>query len=94
MNLNLIFNEHYNISENYGVSWLYEIYKFNNQGSDYNYLQHHLEARPDGELGDGDTYYEIGKYQPRLKLGAAKFNCALENKDFIIKNDGSIEWIS
>jgi CRISPR-associated endonuclease Csn1 len=73
---------------------LYEIYKFNNQGSDYNYLQHHLEARPDGELGDGDTYYEIGKYQPRLKLGAAKFNCALENKDFIIKNDGSIEWIS
>ena len=29
MNLNLIFNEHYSISENYGVSWLYEIYKFN-----------------------------------------------------------------
>ena len=29
MNFNLVLNEHYSISENYGVSWLYEIYKFN-----------------------------------------------------------------
>ncbi len=36
MNLNLIFNEHYNISENYGVSWLYEIYKFNGIKRDNN----------------------------------------------------------
>jgi hypothetical protein len=36
MNLNLIFNEHYSISENYGVSWLYEIYKFNGIKRDKN----------------------------------------------------------
>ena len=36
MNLNLIFNEYYSISENYGVSWLYEIYKFNGIKRDKN----------------------------------------------------------
>ncbi len=69
---------------------LYTIFKFNNQGSDYNYLQHHLEARPDKDLDDGDTVYNPDIYQPRLKLGAEKFNCLLENDDFIILTDGNI----
>ena len=34
--MNLIFNEYYSISENYGVSWLYEIYKFNGIKRDKN----------------------------------------------------------
>lgn len=73
---------------------LYVIYKFNYQGSDYTYLQHHTEARPDSELGDGDTIFNPEKYQPRLKLSAANFNCLIENIDFIFKIDGTIELLS
>ncbi|MEJ7627487.1 MAG: hypothetical protein WKF35_11530 [Ferruginibacter sp.] len=74
-------------------SRLYHIYKFNNQGCDYNYLQHHLEARPDGELGDGETLFNPDKYQPRLKLSSDNFNCLIENHDFKMNNDGNIIWI-
>lgn len=74
---------------------IYKIYKFNEMTTTgYLYCQFHLEARPDGELGDGDTLFNPEKYQPRLKLSADNFNCIIENKDFRIKSDGSIEWIN
>ncbi len=74
---------------------IYKIYKFNEMTTTgYLYCQFHLEASPDGELGDGDTLFNPEKYQPRLKLSADNFNCIIENKDFKIKSDGSIEWIN
>jgi CRISPR-associated endonuclease Csn1 len=69
---------------------LYRIYKFNKAPSPYVYMQHHTEARPDPELGLGQTKIDINKYQPRLKLVANNFNCLIEGKDFEIKPDGEI----
>ncbi|MHB8904613.1 MAG: type II CRISPR RNA-guided endonuclease Cas9 [Melioribacteraceae bacterium] len=69
---------------------LYRVYKFNEAPSAYIYLQHHLEARPDGELGVGETGIELAKYQARLKLVANNFNCLLEEKHFTITLDGEI----
>jgi len=57
------------------------------------YLQHHIEARPNDELGDGETLFNPEKYQPRLKLTSDNFNCLIEHKDFKIKPDGEIEWL-
>lgn len=69
---------------------LYRVYKFNEAPSPYVYIQHHAEARPDPELGLGQTKIDINKYQPRLKLVANNFNCLIEGKDFEIKLDGEI----
>jgi CRISPR-associated endonuclease Csn1 len=70
---------------------LFIIYKFNDVGSTrYIYLQNHIEARPDKELGDGDIEVVFDKYQPRLKLRANNFLCAIEGKDFEVKPDGEI----
>jgi len=74
---------------------LYKVYKFNEMGSTgYLYIQHHLEARPDKELGDGDTIIDVSKYQPRLKLSSDNFNCLIEGKDFEIKPDGEILFLN
>lgn len=72
---------------------LFRVYKFNNSGSDYIFLQNILEARPDKELGDGETEFIPEKYQPRLKLTAENFNFLREGSHFNIKPDGSIEWL-
>lgn len=74
---------------------LYRVYKFNDPApsTTYVYLQHHLEARPNDELGMGDKDINWGEYQPRIFLNAAKFKCALEDKHFLVKIDGSIEWL-
>jgi len=72
---------------------LFIVYKFNNSGSDYVFIQNQIEARQDNELGDGDTIYNSNTYQSRLKLNANKFNCLIENRDFIIDNLGNIEWL-
>jgi len=73
---------------------LYKVYKFNDMnGTGYLYIQHHLEARMDKELGDGDTIIDIKKYQARLKLASDKFDCFIESKDFEIKPDGEIRWL-
>lgn len=70
---------------------LFKIYKFNEMGTTgYLYCQNHVEARPDGELGGGDTVLAPTKYQPRLKLSAAKFHCLIEHLDFVVKPDGKI----
>ncbi|MCK9281708.1 MAG: hypothetical protein M0P71_13865 [Melioribacteraceae bacterium] len=72
------------------IKRVYRIYKFNNAGADYIYLQCHAEARQDKDLGVGDTTVDFSKYQPRLKLVPNNFNCLLENYDFEISIDGEI----
>jgi hypothetical protein len=78
------------------LSRLYRVYKFNEPAPStvYLYLQHHLEARPNDVLGNGDNEIKFDKYQPRIFLNASKFTCALEGLHFEIKPDGVIEWIS
>ncbi len=71
---------------------IYLIYKFNDVSSTkYVYLQYHNEARPDKDLGDGDTIPQLEKHQPRLKLTADRFSFIIEGKDFFINKDGKIE---
>jgi CRISPR-associated endonuclease Csn1 len=74
---------------------LYRIYKFNEPAPStvYVYLQHHLEARKNDELGTGDKEVILGRSQPRIFLNAVKFNCALEGRDFNVNVDGSINWL-
>ncbi|RYZ28007.1 MAG: hypothetical protein EOO10_10950 [Chitinophagaceae bacterium] len=72
---------------------LFRIYKFNEMGTPNIYLQNHLEARANDQLGDGDTQFDSTKYQYRLKLKADKFSCALEGKHFEVKPDGQIHWL-
>lgn len=72
---------------------LFRVYKFNEVGSPYIYLQNHLEARLNDVLGDGDTAFDSKKYQPRLKLKAEKFTCAIEGKHFVVYPDGNIKWL-
>lgn len=72
---------------------LFIVYKFNEMGSPYIYLQFHLEARPNDQLGDGDTLFDHTKYQHRLKLKADRFTCAIENIHFRVTPDGNILWI-
>ena len=69
---------------------LFVVYKFNNSGADYVFLQNHIEARPDNVLGDGNTLYNATEYQGRLKLTAKNLNCLVENRDFIVSNEGRI----
>lgn len=71
---------------------LYRVYKFNEAPSEYIYLQHHLEARGNEELGKGDSFVDLTKFQPRLVLNPAKFICAMEGKDFSIALDGQIRY--
>ncbi|MDR0437964.1 MAG: hypothetical protein LBH22_06650 [Bacteroidales bacterium] len=78
---------------------IYKIYKFNNSGADYLFLENIIEARSDDELKKaginpaGETEFNPEKYQPRLKLTADKLSCLFEGKDFEIKPDGTITWI-
>lgn len=74
---------------------LYRIFKFNEPAPStvYCYLQHHAEARPNDELGNGEKDVDFNKYQQRLFLGASKFNCAIEGKHFEVKPDGEIKWL-
>ncbi len=82
------------VDKNISPKWhLFKVLKFNNSGSDYIFLQNHIEARPDKELGNGETEFVPEKYQPRLKLTADKFNFLIEGKDFEIRPDGAIKWI-
>ena len=67
MNLNLIFNEHYNISENYGVSWLYEIYKFNGIKRDNNTVYYSFISFNDNhEQGFEAEKFISGEYLIKL----------------------------
>lgn len=72
----------------------FRIYKFNEptKSTIYIYLQHHLEARPDKELGKPENEIDLNKYQPRLFLTPDKFTFAIEDIDFETKPDGEIKW--
>ncbi len=72
---------------------LFRIYKFNEMGTPNLFLQHHLEARKNDLLDDGDTSFDSTKSQYRLKIKSDKFSCALEKKDFEVKLDGKIKWL-
>jgi len=74
---------------------LYRVYKFNEPAPStvYVYLQHHLEARPNDILGNGDNEIKLNTYQPRIFLNSTKFTCALEGIHFKIQPDGEIRWI-
>lgn len=71
---------------------LFRVYKFNEMGTPNLFLQHHLEARKNELLDDGDTIFEPKKEQYRLKIKADKFTCAIENIHFLINIDGQIKW--
>ncbi len=70
----------------------YKIYKFKKDGRLY--LQHHLEARTDKELGNGPSKIDFSNLQPRYFISNSLFNFAIEGKDFVIKPDGKIEFIT
>ena len=72
---------------------LFVVYKFNNMGSNFIYLQNHIESRPDNVLGDGDSSFIDSIYQHRLRVTANNFNCLIENRDFRITDIGKIEWL-
>jgi CRISPR-associated endonuclease Csn1 len=69
---------------------LYFIYKFKKDGRLY--LQHHLEARPDKELGDGPSLINFDELESRYFISKDYFNFAIEGKDFEINPDGEIFW--
>ena len=74
---------------------LFRVYKFNQTtpSTIYVYLQNHLEARPNEDLGNGSAEIDWGKYQPRVFLNAARFICAIEGRDFQVSIDGEIRWL-
>lgn len=74
---------------------MYRVYKFNEPAPStvYVYLQHHLEARSNDVLGNGENEIKLDKYQPRIFLNSTKFTCALENIHFNILPDGEIRWL-
>ncbi|MBK7159678.1 MAG: hypothetical protein IPH77_14340 [Ignavibacteria bacterium] len=49
---------------------LYKVFKFNEPAPPtiYVYLQHHLESRPDSELGDGEKEFDPYKYQMSVNI--------------------------
>ncbi|MCL6524859.1 MAG: hypothetical protein K6T34_09380 [Thermoflavifilum sp.] len=93
-----------NLSKEELQNRLFRVYKFNEVGSPYIYLQNCIEARSEQELAqipksdklgkpiDGYTEFNSSLYQHRLRLKADKLNCVFENKDFYILPDGEIKW--
>lgn len=73
---------------------LFVVYKFNNMGSDFIYLQHHIEAREEKEIkSEDDKIYDITNYQARLHLVADNFNCLVEGVDFEVSTNGKIKML-
>ncbi len=72
------------------IEHVFRVYKFNNSGADYIFLQNVIEARENDELGDGETRFNPDKYQPRLKLTAQNLRCLVEHTHFEVKPDGEI----
>lgn len=74
---------------------VFRIYKFNEPAPStiYVYFQNHIEARKNEDIGNGEKDLNLHSYQPRLFLGASKFNAAIENKHFEIMLDGTIKWL-
>jgi CRISPR-associated endonuclease Csn1 len=79
-----------NMSKQDLLKRIYRVYKFNEMGSPFIYLQNHLEARSNEKLGNGDNSFDPNKYQSRLCLVANSFICAIEGKNFEISPAGEI----
>jgi CRISPR-associated endonuclease Csn1 len=71
---------------------IFRIYKFNEKGTLFVYLQNHIEASKNDSLGDGDKRVDLKNFQPRVYLSPSNFICAIESKHFEIKPDGEINW--
>jgi CRISPR-associated endonuclease Csn1 len=72
---------------------IFKVYKFNDIGvTKYIYLQNHLEARKNDELGNGDGIFNETIFQSRLMLNPDKFTCAIEGFHFQLNIDGEIQW--
>ncbi|MCQ2344175.1 MAG: hypothetical protein MJ002_04520 [Paludibacteraceae bacterium] len=73
---------------------LFVVYKFNNSGTDYVFLQNTIEARSNESLAkerqkaDGFTEYNASDYMYRLKLSANNCNFIIEGIDFEITTKG------
>lgn len=82
------------VSKDLLLKRVFRIYKFNEPAPStvYVYLQNHIEARSNDDLGGGEKDLNLEGYQSRVFLGASKFKAAIENKHFEIKPDGEIEW--
>lgn len=86
-------NEIKDISINELHKRTFRVNKFNEMGTAFLYAQNHLEARPENELENAEVEINFNKYQPKLKLNVNKLNCVVENYDFKIKPDGTIDWL-
>jgi len=67
---------------------LYWVYKFNNSGSDYVFVQNHLEARSNDQIPKDETTFIPEQYQARLKLNANACNFLIEGVNFRITETG------
>jgi CRISPR-associated endonuclease Csn1 len=73
------------------VKRLYRVFKF--RGDDCRlYLQHHIEARRDEELGDGDSKINFDVPNPRILISKTNLNFLVEGKHFDIAIDGIIKF--
>jgi hypothetical protein len=60
-------------------------------GSDFIYLQNHIESRADADLKNEDfAAFNPNDYQARLHLVANNFCCLIEGTDFEMNLDGTI----
>ena len=55
-------------------------------------FQHHIEARPDKDLGYGSSKVDFNNLEPRYLLSPVSFNFLIEDLDFTISNDGKIHF--
>jgi CRISPR-associated endonuclease Csn1 len=73
---------------------LFRVYKFNDkENSKVIHLMNHIEARKKDLLEKAAVNYDYKKYQALLALTSKNFTCIIENYDFKINIDGTIEWL-
>jgi CRISPR-associated endonuclease Csn1 len=94
------------IPKNELMKRLYRITSFKDDGRIY--LKYHLEARQDSKitkiaskgdkagiavLDDGSSSVDFENPFPKLFISKANFNFAIENEDFILNPDSTIQWL-
>ena len=72
---------------------LFVVYKFNLKGANCIYLQNHIEARNEINKDEDCTVFDESKYQARLTLVANSFNCLIENRDFVVTEQGKLKML-
>jgi CRISPR-associated endonuclease Csn1 len=75
---------------------MYKIRQLENDGRIK--FDYHLEARKEDEIkkevGDGKTKIDFEIPYPKLRLSKTNLDFALENVDFIVKADATIQWLN